>query len=428
MILWAPLQAAAGDPASLKIRIVEGDGASYPLGSRSTRGIAVEVTDDTGKPVEEATVNFRLPEDGPGGAFSNKSKTQIATTGRDGRASVWGMQWNRTPGAFEVRITVAKGEARAGTVCSQSLTTASVPAARRSGGSHKWLWAALAVAGERGSRRNPGGTRRKRLVHQWDLQRRDLHRHADHHHWKAAMRILLAIAVPICLWAQSGLNRPRIGEMLDDRGLLWPVFGVGGSFTVDDPRASRVLSTACSRTLCLAKTDSALLSGDIATAAPPGAAAIAIHGTTAWIYFPQTRQFGHWQAGTLGLIDLNVDGDVLSLQAGWKLAVRRGTAVWIVSGDGTILDSLPSETGPVLLIDDGGVVYATSDSLVLRRPGGIETRFAAQGITALLQMGDGYVEARSGSAIYALRTTAGRESLFWLPRKTREVTKWPARF
>jgi hypothetical protein len=151
LILWAPLQAAAGDPASLKIRIVEGDGAAYPLGSRSTRGIAVEVTDDTGKPVEEATVNFRLPEDGPGGAFSNKSKTQIATTGRDGRASVWGMQWNRTPGAFEVRITVAKGEARAGTVCSQSLTTASVPATRRSGGSHKWLWAALAVAGGAGA-------------------------------------------------------------------------------------------------------------------------------------------------------------------------------------------------------------------------------------------------------------------------------------
>jgi hypothetical protein len=147
LTLWVPLRAAAGDPASLKIRIVEGDGAAYALGSRSTRGIAVEVTDDTGKPVEEATVSFRLPEDGPGGAFSNQSKTQIATTGRDGRASVWGMQWNRMPGAFEVRITVAKGDARAGTVCSQTLTTVSEPSARRVGGSHKWIWIALGVAG-----------------------------------------------------------------------------------------------------------------------------------------------------------------------------------------------------------------------------------------------------------------------------------------
>lgn len=126
---------------------MEGDGAVYALGSRSTRGIGVEVTDDTGKPVEEATVSFRLPEDGPGGAFSNASKTQIATTGRDGRASVWGMQWNRMPGAFEVRITVTKGEARAGTICSQTLTATSEPLAKRVVGSHKWLWIALGVAG-----------------------------------------------------------------------------------------------------------------------------------------------------------------------------------------------------------------------------------------------------------------------------------------
>jgi hypothetical protein len=147
LTIWVPLRAAAGDPASLKIRIVEGDGAAYALGSRSTRGIAVEVTDDFSKPVEDATVTFRLPEDGPSGAFSNKSKTQIATTGRDGRASVWGMQWNRMPGPFEVRITATKGDARAGTVCSQSLTTTSEPSARRVSGSHKWLWIALGIAG-----------------------------------------------------------------------------------------------------------------------------------------------------------------------------------------------------------------------------------------------------------------------------------------
>jgi hypothetical protein len=232
------------------------------------------------------------------------------------------------------------------------------------------------------------------------------------------MRLLLLIAAfSAPLWAQSGLNRPRVGEMLDERGFLWPVFGVGGSFTVDDPRASRVLSTACSRTLCLAKTDSALLSGDTATAAPPGPAEIAIHGTSAWIYFQQTRQFARWKAGTLDLLDLNIDGEVLSVQAGWKLAVRRGAGIWIVSGTGAILDSLPSEAGPVLLLDDGGVAYATSDSLVLRRPGGNEMRFDAPSVDGLFQMGDGYVEARSGVAAYALRTTVGRESLFLLPRK-----------
>jgi hypothetical protein len=231
------------------------------------------------------------------------------------------------------------------------------------------------------------------------------------------------MAAAVSLWAQSGLDRPRIGEMLDERGLLWPVFGIGGSFTVDGPRASRVLSTACSRALCLAKTDSALLSsdtttaGDATTAAPPGPAEIALHGTSAWIYFPQTRQFARWHAGTLEWVNLNVDGEVLSVQAGWKLAVRRDTGITIISAEGAALDSLPSGAGPVLLMDNGGVVYATSDSLVLRRPGGSEMRFAAADVAALFQMGEGYLEARSDAAIYALRTDVGREHLFLLPQK-----------
>jgi hypothetical protein len=236
------------------------------------------------------------------------------------------------------------------------------------------------------------------------------------------MRLFLFVAATVSLWAQSGLDRPRVGEMLDERGFLWPVFGVGGSFTVDDPWASEVLSTGCSRALCLAKTDSALRSGGVATAAPPGAAEIAIHGQSAWIYFTQTRQFARWQAGALSFVDLNIEGDVLAVQTGWKLAVRRNTGVWIISVKGTILDSLPLGTGPVLLMNDGGVVYAISDSLVLRRPGGNEMRFAASGVTSLFQMGDGYVEARSGVAIYALRTGAGRESLFLLPRRNEART------
>jgi hypothetical protein len=88
-ILLTTIQAAAADdPAVLQIRIVEGEDAAYALGSRSTRGVTVEVTDESGKPVEGATVSFRLPEEGPGGAFANGSKTEIATSRPDGRAGV----------------------------------------------------------------------------------------------------------------------------------------------------------------------------------------------------------------------------------------------------------------------------------------------------------------------------------------------------
>jgi hypothetical protein len=150
-----PLQAA--DPAILQIRIVEGEGLAYAVGSRATRGITVQIADETGKPVEGATVSFRLPEDGPGGSFSSGSKTEVATTGADGRVSVWGMLWNRTPGAFEVRITAAKAQARAGAVTSLYLNDAPISKAERpdsrigAESSHKWLWIGLAVAGVAGA-------------------------------------------------------------------------------------------------------------------------------------------------------------------------------------------------------------------------------------------------------------------------------------
>jgi hypothetical protein len=145
------------DPGTLQIRIVEGDGAVYALGSRATRGITVEVTNETGKPMDGVSITFQLPDEGASGSFPNASKSQIATTGSDGRASVWGMQWNRTAGSFEVRITATKGDARAGTVCSLSLAAGKEASVRHGGSSHKWLWIALAVAGGAGAAVAIGG-------------------------------------------------------------------------------------------------------------------------------------------------------------------------------------------------------------------------------------------------------------------------------
>jgi hypothetical protein len=152
-ILATALAWGADAPSILTIRVAEGDGAAYPIGSRATRGVTVLVTDETGRPVEGATVSFTLPAEGPGGVFSTGGRTEIAATHADGRAAVWGMQWNRTAGPFEIRITAVKGQARAGVVSSQSLSSA--PEVRDSGagklhaarGSHKLLWISLAIAG-----------------------------------------------------------------------------------------------------------------------------------------------------------------------------------------------------------------------------------------------------------------------------------------
>jgi hypothetical protein len=147
----------ADNPVILQIRVLEGEGVAYPLGGRATRGVTVQVTDETGKPMEGSSVSFRLPEEGPSGTFANGSRAELAITKADGKASAWGMQWNRTEGSFEIRITAVKGQARAGTVCAIYLSK--LTAAAEDGSSspvrlsrnHKWLWVTLAAAGAAGA-------------------------------------------------------------------------------------------------------------------------------------------------------------------------------------------------------------------------------------------------------------------------------------
>ncbi len=148
---------APGAAAILQIRVVDGDGTMYFVGSRATRGITVEVTDENGKPVEGVSVSFLLPESGAGGVFNSGSRTEIVSTRSDGRATVWGMRWNRTPGTLEVRITAVKDQVRAGTVATQYLSDTQKPLPGAEGpafvarSSHKWLYIGLAVAGAAGA-------------------------------------------------------------------------------------------------------------------------------------------------------------------------------------------------------------------------------------------------------------------------------------
>jgi hypothetical protein len=150
ILVMTVMIARAQDPAILQIKVTEGDGATYAIGARATRGVTVQVSDETGKPVEGASVSFRLPESGATGTFASGSRTEIVTTGADGRAGVWGMQWNRTAGAMEIRITALKGQTRAGTTCSLFLSDspeAKGTTARMGPSGHKWLWIALGVGG-----------------------------------------------------------------------------------------------------------------------------------------------------------------------------------------------------------------------------------------------------------------------------------------
>jgi len=142
----------AQEAAILQIRVLEGDGAIHALGSRSGRPLSVQIADETGKPVSGAAVSFRLPDDGPGGVFASGMKTEVVVTGADGRAAVWGIQWNRTAGSFQVRVTTVKGQSRAGVVIPHYLSdavtekpSAGMPIAAGGHSRGKWFYALLLV-------------------------------------------------------------------------------------------------------------------------------------------------------------------------------------------------------------------------------------------------------------------------------------------
>jgi len=117
----------------IQLKVVEGEGMVYRTGARATRGLTVLVTDEAGKPVPNAAVSFRLPDSGPSGLFSTGLRTEIVNTGADGRASIWGMQWNKTPGPIEIRITAIKDQARAGIISTQYLNETAAPQASSEG-------------------------------------------------------------------------------------------------------------------------------------------------------------------------------------------------------------------------------------------------------------------------------------------------------
>jgi hypothetical protein len=95
------------------------------------------------------------------------------------------------------------------------------------------------------------------------------------------MRILCLFAISAWAWAQSGVQRPQLGKMLDPNGAVRTVYGIASSVTLGDAEMDRVLSVGCSNALCLAKTDAGIVSAAGTVAAPRGRALFAFDGAVA---------------------------------------------------------------------------------------------------------------------------------------------------
>jgi len=105
----------------LHLRVVEGGGAEYKVGSLSDKSLVVAVTDQNGAPVTSAAVLFRLPDEGATGAFTDGTRVIIAYSDMQGLAVVRNIQWGSTPGPVVLRITATKGAAHAGILAPEML-------------------------------------------------------------------------------------------------------------------------------------------------------------------------------------------------------------------------------------------------------------------------------------------------------------------
>jgi hypothetical protein len=145
---------AIAQVASLQIRITEGDGATYAPRSRSGQPLTAQVTDEAGRAVAGAAVSFRLPDQGPGGLFANGMRTDIAITDANGRAGVRHIQLNDVSGEFQIRITAAKDQARAGTLVRQFIAGPAAasgrPVVSKPKSKKKWIVLSVLAAGVAG--------------------------------------------------------------------------------------------------------------------------------------------------------------------------------------------------------------------------------------------------------------------------------------
>ena len=204
--------------------------------------------------------------------------------------------------------------------------------------------------------------------------------------------------------AEGQLGVPRIGCFVDGQGRLRPVSGVAATFLVGAPEVEGAISAACSGSLALIKKDGLLevRKGDSVVEWPaPGGPALfgfSPNGSAALVYYPETKEL--FRVGKYAPAPLPApEGEVLAVGSpeGPAAVVRRDGELWIVGADAR--PAPPDAVEPLLLLPDGGLLYARGKELVLAGTDGSERSFELPAAAAGLEwLGRGWVRVRLADA------------------------------
>ncbi len=129
--VWAQSVQAVSDSnsqaSSLELRVVEEPKAVSPAGFVPAKRLTVQVRDESGRPVPDAAVAFRLPDSPLSGAFADGAQSAVAYTDGSGVAHVDGIRWIASSGSVPVRITATKGNNHAGLLFEEKMSETLAP-------------------------------------------------------------------------------------------------------------------------------------------------------------------------------------------------------------------------------------------------------------------------------------------------------------
>ncbi len=234
--------------------------------------------------------------------------------------------------------------------------------------------------------------------------------------------------------AQSGLTVPLTAVTEDVTGRPMALYGVAGSLVAASPWEPgrmwhggqyliaqppeggqlRILS-AEGEVLC-------------SHAAPPDPARFGFSaaGVEAVAWFEEAEQLVRVRGCRLETIPLEPPGYVVALASlaheGFHLVVRGETGLLLLRYDtaGRLEDERPlvGVTEPLALLRDGSLAFADGETLVVRHPGGGESRLDAGAlIVDLAEIGPGWILLRTGEAgrRLAARVRGDEVALYQLP-------------
>ncbi|MFN7939369.1 MAG: hypothetical protein U0R19_38945 [Bryobacteraceae bacterium] len=136
----------AQSSGGLKIVVIQGEGATNNVRSRTATSPVVEIRDTNDKPVAGAEVTFQLPVSGAGGYFNGWLRNQTVRSDANGRAAASGLTPNDEQGRFNIKVTAVEGSRNGTVVIAQSNVSGPGASATSSGKRSNW-WKYAAVIG-----------------------------------------------------------------------------------------------------------------------------------------------------------------------------------------------------------------------------------------------------------------------------------------